>query len=316
MLHNRNKLRSCPLGMESLESRTMLAGDVTVAIVDGDVFVRGDAAANHVVMATDDAGALVIDGRALDGAPTTINGQEGPFIVDGFHNSIHARMWGGNDVVRIPQGDFAENVFVGTGRGADRIILGPDPGGPSTDGVNVEGHLALALGHGPDFLRANAVTTGSMAAFGDLGADQIGLNNLQTGRLRIGTGPGNDRIGIANVQSPHLKVHTGLGNDALTVIDSTFARFDARMGAGNDRVRVGSTEALTAIVNGGAGRDAFVSLGDNQANHYALVGFEVILPNANAGAGANGDSSAMVSEGGDPEERFFQRESGLDEVLA
>ena len=216
MLNNRSKIRFGQLGMESLESRTLLAGDVAVAIVDGDVFVRGDEAANHLVMATDDAGALVIDGRALAGSPTTINGQPGPFVVNNFENSIQIRMLAGNDVVQIPQGNFAEHVFVGTGRGADRVVLGPDPNGPSagSPGVGVDGRLTLVLGPGRDFVRANAVSAGSMTALGGVGADDLGLNNVQTsGRLRIGTGQGNDRIGIANSQSPHLDVDTGFGHD-------------------------------------------------------------------------------------------------------
>jgi hypothetical protein len=287
------------LDLESLVPRAMFGGDVTVAVLDGDVVVHGDAAANKIVVATDaETGALVVDGRIHAGEATTINGQQGPFIFDDFNNSLRIHMLSGADIVEIPQADFADNLFIGMGRGADRLSLGwGGEEATAAPGVNVDGRLTIGLGRGSDVLATAKLTSDSMAVFAGLGDDQIGLGDTAVeNHLLVRTGPGADRVGFSNVRSAVVDVRMGTGHDRLTVLDSVFARLDARMGAGNDRVQIGATNiSALATLGGGEGHDVIVNLGGNHANHYVVAGFEVIWNGDHEGAFADDGSETTVS---------------------
>lgn len=312
----RSRNKPFQLDLESLETRTMLAGDVTVAVLDGNVVVQGDSAANRIVVATDsDTGALVVDGRIHAGEATTINGQQAPFIFDDFNNSLLIQMRAGADVVDVPRGEFANNLFIGMGQGADRLFFGPgsDDGSIGESAVNIGGHLTVGLGRGSDALAANGLSSGSMAVFAGRGADAIGLSNTAIdNQLLMRTGPGNDRVRLSNVQSPHADVHTGMGHDRLAVLDSAFARFDARMGLGNDRVVLeGNNVFELATLGGGQGHDVIINLGDNNAEHYVIAGFEVIWNGADDGAASADDGSATADEVGADAADEFAHESRM-----
>ena len=356
---------ACALTMERLEDKNLLAGDVSVAIVNGDVHVQGDDAANHVrIVANPVDNQLVIVGLpSADGTDTTINGQSGPVLIDGLNRALAVRTGAGNDAVDLPGGRF-QHVNVATGPGADLVRVGRPAGadevaavegmdsqpgvvmqslnihtgsGPdrvvennlfvagnhriatdrgadlvalgggrdaTTDPVDVRvgGNLQVQLAEGDDRLSAAQVQVAGHTHFnGGLGNDGVRVVRFASpGALGITTGPGADYVALVGARVANVGVDTGYGNDHVAVIDSAFANLGVSLGDGADRMAVGDTTvAHTAIVNGGAGRDALALLGGNQAGRWRVEQVERLL---GPGTDANADSNLADSDETDGDE--------------
>jgi hypothetical protein len=89
--HNRRRLR-----LEQLEPRQLLAGDVTVSVVGGTLFINGDSGDNSIsISATANADEFTISSN--DGGDTTINGGAGPVTLGGATGGIDISLSDGND---------------------------------------------------------------------------------------------------------------------------------------------------------------------------------------------------------------------------
>ena len=81
----------------------MMTGNVGVIVIDGDLYVTGDAAANHVAIAQTQQNGVPVNGSyyisGLDG--TTINGKSG-YTATGVTRDFHIDMKGGGDNL-LPQ---------------------------------------------------------------------------------------------------------------------------------------------------------------------------------------------------------------------
>ncbi len=98
------------LGFESLETRRCMAGNVTAALVGGDLVVEGDADANtiSIVEGAVDGEFIVLGGDDADGAATNVNGApNGLAVVSGVSGSLIVRLREGNDVVDVANIDHA-----------------------------------------------------------------------------------------------------------------------------------------------------------------------------------------------------------------
>jgi hypothetical protein len=127
--------RSRKLRFQPLEERTMMAagqtnilgGKVGVIVIDGDLYVTGDAAANHVAIAQTQQNGKPVNGsyyiKGLDG--TLINGQA-DYTATGVTRDFRIDMRGGGD----------------------SLLLGPDPtqSNPSSDKFIVPRDLNVAMG--------------------------------------------------------------------------------------------------------------------------------------------------------------------------
>jgi hypothetical protein len=150
--------------VQALESRTLLAGDVTAIVDDGNLTLTGDSEDNLVDV-------LVVDGdivvQGLDG--TSVNGSSDPFVAfDGsttVPGDFVARLAGGDDTLRL----FGDFTISGTTRIRDfkgALRLGV------TD-VTFGGNLHIASGNSADELSI----AGSTLA-GDLWIKAGGDENL------------------------------------------------------------------------------------------------------------------------------------------
>src|SRR4051812_21859695 len=85
--------------LETLESRTLLSGSVLVSVVGGNLIVRGDNAANVIVM--DQTGLPAGQVRIPGDLGTSINNQPLPVVLSGITRSATIKMLGGADTVTL-----------------------------------------------------------------------------------------------------------------------------------------------------------------------------------------------------------------------
>lgn len=170
-----------------LEDRLTPAGDVTARVVDGTLFIDGDARANAVTVAGTGWRSVAV--RPGD-ADTTINGQapgKGVFLGD-ITRGIVIRTNDGEDTVRLENVRFKKYIGVFTGGGEDEVVL---------TGVDARGTVQIDTGVADDTVSvSNSKFRRTLAV--NLG-DGDDLVNVSGSKLRDRTffvgGDGNDRFG-------------------------------------------------------------------------------------------------------------------------
>lgn len=209
------------IAIEPLESRRLLAGDVTAEVVDGNLLLRGDRLSNQVELraAIDGSDAIEVIGLpSEDGDLTTINGAPS-FTFTGVTGDIAANMRGGDDVVYIHDLDILGDLNVRTGRGNDRVLVGGLPRGgdmigrplsdSAVDQAMVEGELVAPI-EPVDPVPIDPVQP----------VDPVPIlpiaNVTIAGRARIVTGAGNDGIAMGSLEVyGNLNIQTGRHADVV-----------------------------------------------------------------------------------------------------
>jgi len=173
----REKLRA-RLGLETLEDRLALSGNVTVSVSGGSLRITGDNNANGV-MITQAPGVYgyTITGVSSDptgvaGDTTTVNGQTS-VTVYGVRENFDIRLRGGNDFLFLngaPGGVVnrvvvPDQLLVDAGDGNDRVQL---------SNTWVSSQTAINLGNGNDmFVTQNSTFVNNVAINGGSGFDRI-----------------------------------------------------------------------------------------------------------------------------------------------
>jgi hypothetical protein len=225
------KTRKQRIGFETLENRSMLAGNVAAAVNSGFLNICGDSKGDQFVVHQLQTGDWVVAG--LNG--TKINGQKTATFSEVF--SINIKTLGGNDVVGVAGGILPGPLCIDTGAGNDIVGLAALQVGS----VNVStgaGNDALVVAGlktssentetptiSPSF---EGSSSGSVNLDAGDGTNIVLLAGITTSNLSLCTGKGSDFIGIAGVCVDEcLSVSTGSGTDMLGVIDSSagFAKF-------------------------------------------------------------------------------------------
>ena len=115
---DRNKrIRRKRLGVEALESRRLLAGNVTADVVNGDLLIGGDQQSNLIELRPSQDGIAAIEVVGLageDGEVTTING-EASFTATGVTGDVVAAMRRGDDLIYVHDVDLPGDLNVRTG---------------------------------------------------------------------------------------------------------------------------------------------------------------------------------------------------------
>lgn len=191
-MHRFRKHRRRTLGFESLESRRLLAGNISASIssFDGTLFLSGDDAANAVeVRGTGNASEVVITPLtdAATGKTTTVNGSTSPIVLKGVTGGLTVALFAGNDEFYVKDFAFAGEGYIRGDRGADTIRVGAwvAYGTTGTGDVSFGGTLAFSEQYD------NSV------------ADK---DNLFMGRLSVGT---------------RIEVSGSLGDDYVEMYDVT-----------------------------------------------------------------------------------------------
>jgi hypothetical protein len=295
---------------ESLEQRQLLAGDVLVNVVRGDLVIQGDAADNEIaITAGAEPGSYVVTG--LNGTTVHQNGQDpaSDVTVTGVRRDVRIGMGEGNDSVSIEAARVRGDVLIRTGTGNDevsvddvgiggRLAIGTDGGddtvslGSATEepeptptgarGGDLEGALRVRkgihvdLGTENDTLTLDQVATsigvGVNAGSGD---DSVSAEDASGVVFAVLGGDGTDTISLADLRARHLGVHAGAGDDDVAIADSIFSTLGVALGAGDDTLSIGGNQARIAVLLGGTGEDTLEEPSENEFRFEFVRGFEV-----------------------------------------
>lgn len=268
------------LMIESLEARSLLAGNLSVSVTDGVLAITGDAANNrfHIekLPAASSTGGwsgarfkLSQPWVPKGEMPTKINGQTS-LIVEGVKAGLQMNLGDGVDIVYVfgtrglhsPAG-IPGMVNIDMGPGNDRLDLQIK----NHDTVNVQ------MGKGSDFLLLRAQdplnTTTLLGdpdfSSGDPAGDDTMRIYLQAAGPTIVNGAyGNDRIRIdgrttTSRATLHFKGEQGDDSLSLVIVGELQAGFRIDGGDGNDHVeQTLGTVTGDAIINVGRGADTVV----------------------------------------------------------
>jgi hypothetical protein len=299
-----------PLALESLELRQMLAGNVTVSLVGGNLFVAGDDESNQIaVTAGTEAGSFNVKG--LNGTTVTMAGSSTPapdtgLVVTGVRGHVSVRMADGDDAVEVSNAEFRRGLLVETGAGNDtvnvhdvklggflNIVTGVDndtvtvgtASTPATalvsdSAANVRAALAIDifLGDGVDSAQVNSAAAPAIIAGGGKGADTVGIHSIRTASLVVGGGDGSDvdQVDVTGAKAIAAVIGTGGGADRVGIVDSAFTSLNVAMGSGDDGLSLQKVKAKIAILAGGEGSaDELTDAGENSLGIKVITGFEI-----------------------------------------
>jgi hypothetical protein len=224
---------------ERLETRELMAGNVTAAVTSGSLYVTGDNAANMLQMTEVSGNRWKITG--LGG--TKINGKSQVTTAQPVTNDVQIDLNGGNDNVTIQNGSVPHilNVFGDDGNNVTTlhsVKVGYGLGVYGNDGnntvvankVNVQAiggiyYSVFAFGNGNNVVAINNLRARDFRVYTGSGMDSVTVTNstLQSGSsLTLDTGDGRDAVSLSKVKTDTLSVDVGGGNmDSVTSVKST-----------------------------------------------------------------------------------------------
>lgn len=195
--------RPAGLGVESLEGRAVMAGDVAVSVEIGDLVITGDANGNGVQVAQINATTFSVMGTD-NGGRTTVNGAGAAQVFANVTGNIRVNLKGGDDVFRI-----------GGESDASRMVL--------------PGSLSIGGGAGHDTVAVQDLTTlanGTISIKTGAGKDSVSVDGVVGPKaIAIATGDQNDTVRVTNSRSHLLHVLTEQGSDRLSVSGNTVTHF-------------------------------------------------------------------------------------------
>lgn len=239
-----DRRRAAGLGVESLEGRALMAGDVAASVQWGDLVINGDANSNGVQVTQINATTFSVAG-IQNGGSTRVNGSLSARVFANVTGNVRVNLNGGSDLLRIG----------GSGEASRMVLPGSltVSGGDGNDSVNVQ---YLNTGNNSTI----SIDTGS-------GMDTVSLDRIfNRSTVAVTTGSQNDTVSVTNSTIfTGLAVGTSDGADRLTVVNNVMDGFRAEMGSGDDTVDVRSNLIwLDAYVNGGDGWDTLTASGNSR----------------------------------------------------
>jgi hypothetical protein len=246
------------LGVELLEKRELMAGDVSAYVTGQMLIIWGDAADNGVTLTSDSATQKYqISGRDAGGSPTTINGLDTtqPANVVEFSGvkQVFVGLNGGNDDFEVGSTVAVDTVIqkwmtIEMGDGDDQVTLGVagnDAGGgaPIARSLQVGTSLNVDLGAGNDHLSlANADIGLSLNVLAGDGDDNVDFDTEFTP-----TGSTTPTLFPVQVHGNTL-ISLGGGLDELTVKNASFQRSLVILdGAGAAQISIANVNASKKI---------------------------------------------------------------------
>ncbi len=240
------------LGLENLERRELMAGNVTVELKNGDLVVTGDNSSNSVEIYQTSLDHYKVIGKTEGGSATKINGKVGgsfTFTLNDarYTDDILINMNGGNDVVNI-HGSSAEwydidahdEIYITLGSGNDQVYL---------DNIETTRDLNIDAGSGRDGImvtnaiisddlivtKVGATTSGAIKD----SASMVFKNVKVVDDFTITSEKSIDTVNIISSAANDLFISLGTGDDALNLYKSK-ARNSHSLdgGAGTDKLNL------------------------------------------------------------------------------
>jgi hypothetical protein len=210
--------------LETLENRSMMAGNVNAYMSGGDLYVVGDDAANYVRVLGQSNGTVTVVGDFTGGAYTKINGRLGGSANFRITDDVEVYLYGGNDAIEFGNSTgyspkVADEAYISGGAGNDWIRV---------HHIQTGRDLRINTGSGKDDTYVGAANIGDDLAIydptniysGDF--DSIGINSSTIrDEIQITTRGGNDNVGITVSKADDLFVSLGAGNDSFSFTQST-----------------------------------------------------------------------------------------------
>jgi len=294
--------------LESLESRTLLAADVSVALVGDTLEIEGDDSGFIIALAQAEAQTFQVDVLLASDESELFSGE-----LSGVNN-INIRTGAGNDLVDIVFEAIGGDVEIRTGGGDDLIGLsGVDlsSGGQNTiagdvniatgagtsevllESVDVLDDLRILGGSEMDVVSLNDVSVADDSLISLLGGgDQVSIDNTGSvdggdsditrsfgDSLTIFTGGGDDTIAIFNANVGKLAILTGGQDDTVSLNGIHVAgKSLISTASGEDDVAIRQSAARdslfegTVIVNLGSGDDTLAIENTDFESHVLLFG--------------------------------------------
>ncbi|MEL7498077.1 MAG: hypothetical protein AAFN77_10730 [Planctomycetota bacterium] len=245
----------------ALEPRQLLAGDVTVVHFEGDLYVRGDGADNHIEFYSDH-GVMLMRGKdtTINGVPGSVSVHvPGTRVVDGYGSSfmggIRVHMGPGNDTIQINNTQIEDWSVIFGGTGDDSILI---------DHASFQDRITAQTYTGDDHLSFTSTSFhDDFYAIGLDGDDTIQVvDSVAMQHAIMTTGNGNDVITSVNNQlmGDVQWMLTNDGDDRVEMTNTDVGEHGAGIytGDGADHVEVnldGVTVDGQLVVSGQAGRD-------------------------------------------------------------
>lgn len=338
MSRNRSALRRARF--ETLEQKQLLAGDVLVNVVGGQLVVHGDELDNQIaIVAGEEAGSYLV--RGLDATTVHLPDEApaGEVLVTGVRAGAQIRMGAGNDLVDLHDVGFRGRVVINMGAGDDQVRIGAGMGpelpeaeltAPAVEesSVRVHGLLSIDTGIGEDHVVVgNAKIVGQLRI--DTGADndlvQLGAppmpDEMETpavalqdetpdpalevyGTVGVQLGAGNDELGIRQMGVRGLvRLGGGEGDDAIraNMTNAWHLAIEGGAGEGVDTVRLNNVHAGIAQIGTGGGAD-HVEIVESA---FGLLGVALGAGNDTLGLGGVRAKVALLS-GGDDEDTLHE----------
>jgi hypothetical protein len=230
-MNTHSPCRDGRFGVEGLETREVMAGNVTAAVNNGVLNIVGDNQSNGVLIQQIGDKQFKITGQNQN-ASTTINGQA-YVTVSNVSKDIVVNLNGGDDFV-IVEGlagyQLAGSLKVNAGDGYDSV---------SVNKLTVQKDLVVQMGAGDDSASVRSTRVGQDVKFdGSTGDDSFSTNDSIVGR--------------------DASVSLGAGSDSASFYQSSIRRDVKVVGeAGDDSASVSKSEVY---------RDASLSLGADYGN--------------------------------------------------
>jgi len=179
---------------ESLETRQMMAGDVSASVHAGTLCIKGDNLSNGITIT---AGAIpnqvIITGTTVGGSGTTVNGiTNAPVAVNNVTMDININMKGGNDTVTINNLTVNGTTNIKTGAGIDTVHV---------NASTICGDLKVKTGGSADTVTVVASSVAGEAIFATQGdCDNLTITGSTLGALHTNLSSDNDHLDISNTQ--------------------------------------------------------------------------------------------------------------------
>lgn len=280
------------LSLETLEPRTLLAGNVSVSLVGDNLVIKGDQQGNKFSVAESADDTFTV--ASLDGTTKFNRGQDGPIVVAGVTGGVFVKTSGGEDEIRVLSGtSIRGGLEIRAGFDADRVLLEGTADSPITVGRDLTIHASI----GADQVQADHLSVGGNAMIDTSdGVDQVLLGGTSSvmGNLTLRLGRDNDELALGNGTDPwtiggSLSVHASLGDDhvalkrvtvtgktaidtsdgrdCVELRDSSFSDLEVKLGHHTDDLLIAGTKVSgTARLRGSAGSDTFFDGGGNTSD--------------------------------------------------
>ncbi len=264
----------------------MLAGDVTVSLVRGNLLIKGDDAANHIAISSGPAAnSFVI--RGLDGTAVKMNGTAAPdtgLVVNNVRGLVNVNMNAGDDTVEVSNAKFNLALTIEMGAGNDTVLVGTAATAPAPlkaaaivgdANVNARGAINVFTGIGNDTVKMANVGVGGFLHIATLGGDDtvelgaaatpgLTASEISSASVRAGLaievvlGDGADNAQLNNVAAVGaITVGGGKGADTigLHTVRTTFLNAIGGADDAADMVDVSGAKAIVGVISTGGGAD-------------------------------------------------------------